>query len=405
MAELLALSSLTADVSKAAYLERMLDNNAASYKYYWFKGILGEVCAGHESMTFTRLVARMAAGAWYPVVFFRLHLGASDKLSDLIDYLRSRYQLPRDAKANEVIAAVEENVVGDTTLAKLVADRTHNVPYRIIRPFYEVDLRTRRDALVGSGIRWYDTMTDNVIFELNQTAPDSAIYAIHPKRDALTVSPAWVSFLRDNELIIRGWLDFRLTQYLQSRNPSVPAISSKLRAPVKRDLAAADRYWKCAMELVALADIYTRQRFTQDNFATLGSWSIDHFIPWSFVLHDEAWDLIPMFKNVNSSKSDNLPALETYLDPFCTQQFDAYIAIKQAGLAGKHAKQIASYRSIDAHLDDYTDSDASRTAFAESMRNAVVPLYQIALNQGYMQWEYQAIHHEGDIAHQVIALP
>lgn len=141
MAELLTLPSLTADVSKAAYLERMLDNNSASYKYYWFKGILDEVVSGNDAMSFTRLVARMAASTWYPVVFFRLHLGAGDKLSDLVDYLLTNYHLSRDAKEDAIISAVEASVAEDATLARLVADRTHNVPYRIIRPFYEADLR------------------------------------------------------------------------------------------------------------------------------------------------------------------------------------------------------------------------------------------------------------------------
>lgn len=402
MAELLTLSSLTADVSKAAYLERMLDNNSASYKYYWFKGILDEVVSGNDAMSFTRLVARMAASAWYPVVFFRLHLGAGDKLSDLVDYLLTHYHLSRDAKEDAIIFAVEASVAEDATLARLVADRTHNVPYRIIRPFYEADLRARRDAVISGGGKWYDSLSDGVIFELNQANPECCMYAIDPNRDTLTVSPDWAAFLRENELIIRGWLDYRLTLYLQSRNPSVPAIPCKLRAPVKRDLAVADRYWKCAMELVALADIYTKQRFETQSFEKLGGWSIDHFIPWSFVLHDEAWDLVPMFKNVNSSKSDCLPNLERYLHPFCNQQFDAFMAVKQAGLMGKHRRQMESYRSIDARIDEYSDSDASRELFTESLRTAVVPLYQIALNQGYAQWEYQVVQHADDTNYAVV---
>ncbi|MGN0039254.1 MAG: hypothetical protein ACI36Y_09025 [Coriobacteriales bacterium] len=36
----LSLAQLTPDVTKAAYLERMLDNNAASYKHYWLRTIV-----------------------------------------------------------------------------------------------------------------------------------------------------------------------------------------------------------------------------------------------------------------------------------------------------------------------------------------------------------------------------
>ncbi len=394
MAELFDLPRLTADVSKAAYLERMLDRNAASYKYYWFKGILDEVCSGEREIPFVRLVARMVAGAWYPVRFFRLHLGASDKLAAMIDYLSDVHGIPRDANEGAIVDAVCTLACEDSCLMRMIADRTHNVPYRLIRVFYEEEVRAARDAVVASGRRWNDPMTDSAVFEANRFDSARAIYVISAGRDALTVNDGWVAFLRENEPVIRGWLDFRLINYLQARNPSVPAISMKLRPPVKRDLSAATKYWRRALELTSLAEIYSGHHFTQENFDRFGVLSIDHFVPWSFVMHDEAWNLAPMFKAANSSKSDSLPELSKYLDAFCAQQFDAMIAVKQAGEASKHAKQFDSYRSIDAHLDEYVPSDASRASFAESLRSAVVPIYQIALNQGFSTWEYRVVEHE-----------
>lgn len=393
MVELLDLSKLTADVSKAGYLERMLDRNAASYKYYWFKGILDEVCRGKREIAFTRLVARMVASAWYPVRFFRLHLGASDKLAELVDYLSVTYALPRDAKEDAIIGAIEDAVAEDATLTRMVLDRTHNVPYRLIRPFYEDELRRAKNVVVSSGRRWNDPMTDGVIFEANRSNPDVAPYVIDKSKSFLLVSAEWADFLRENEPVIRGWLDFRLIQYLQARNPSVPAISMKLRPPAQRKLDVATKYWKCALELTSLTEIYSGRRFTAENFEQMGSLSIDHFVPWSFVMHDEAWNLVPMFKNINSSKSDSLPLIDRYLDGFCRQQFDALIAIKEAGLAPKHPKQFESYRSIDARIDEYVDSDVSRDCFTGSLKSTVVPLYQIALNQGFATWEYQVVDH------------
>ncbi len=398
MAQLLDLSSLTADVSKAAYLERMLDRNAASYKYYWFKGVLDEVCAGNREVSFTRLVARMVASAWYPVRFFRLHLGASDKLAELIDYLSDAYGLPRDAKEDRVIAELEAVIGEDAALARMVANRTHNVPYRLLRPFYEAEVRMAREGVLASGRRWNDPMTDGVILEANLRNPAAALYAIDESKEFLTVSEGWAAFLRENELIVRGWLDYRLIQYLQVRNPSVPAISMKLRPPVARSLDAATKYWKCALELISLSEIYSGRRFSPENFESMGALSIDHFIPWSFVMHDEAWNLVPMFKKLNSSKNDSLPVIERYLEGFCDQQFDAMMAIKEHGLAGKHPKQFDSYRSIDARIDDYVRSDVSRAAFGDSLRSAIVPLYQIALNQGFTTWEYQVVDHRRDSA-------
>ncbi|MDY5576621.1 MAG: HNH endonuclease domain-containing protein [Lachnospiraceae bacterium] len=34
--------------------------------------------------------------------------------------------------------------------------------------------------------------------------------------------------------------------------------------------------------------------------------SIDHFVPWSYVAHDEMWNLNPTTKSINSSKRNNL---------------------------------------------------------------------------------------------------
>lgn len=384
MAELLDVKAMTGDVTKAAHLERMVANNTASYKYYWLRGVFDEVIEGRERITFTRLVARMAAEAWYPVVFFHLNLGAGDRLHELIDYLQRTYGVPQSPRSGEVVRVVEENVAGDRRLAKLVKDRVSNVPYRLIRPFYERELAAAKRA----SKKWYDDpMADDAIFYACVTLPNpSAPYVFNEDRNALVVSPEWARFIRDNQAVLNGWLDFKLVQFLQARNPSVPAIAGKLRPPAKRDLAAATKYWKCVLDLSNASDIYSGVPFDADHFAKFGSLTIDHFIPWSFVLHDEVWNLVPMFRNENSSKGDRLPDLERYLDPFCAQQFDALMLVKEAGLAKHHRKQFDSYRAIDANVDAYVRSDASRASFDKSMRNTIIPLYQIALNQGYGLW-------------------
>lgn len=139
------------------------------------------------------------------------------------------------------------------------------------------------------------------------------------------------------------------------------------------------------------------KEFVAENFKSMGALSIDHFIPWSFVLHDEAWDLIPTFKDPNSSKSDSLPSIEQYLEPFCFQQFDAMLAVKDTGLQSHHREHFESLRSIDVHIDEYSDCDISREAFSKSISDTIVPLYQIARNQGY-----QVVRYEGGVSYFVV---
>ena len=52
--------------------------------------------------------------------------------------------------------------------------------------------------------------------------------------------------------------------------------------------------------------------------------SIDHFVLWSYVEHDEMWNLNPTTKTINSSKSNNLPDWETYFERLARQEYQSY---------------------------------------------------------------------------------
>ena len=51
--------------------------------------------------------------------------------------------------------------------------------------------------------------------------------------------------------------------------------------------------------------------------------SIDHFVPWSYVAHDEFWNLSPTTRSINSSKSNNLPKWDIYFPKLSELQFKA----------------------------------------------------------------------------------
>ncbi|MCD8316832.1 MAG: hypothetical protein LUB61_05475 [Eggerthellaceae bacterium] len=379
MDKLLSLSDLTKDISKAGYLERMLERNAASYKYYWLCAIIEEIQAGTLEMSYVRLVARMVADVWYPVVYFHLYLGAGDKLQALVEYLRDTYELKNDSEPANIIQVIEGQYSRDQKLRKLVNDRTNNVPYRLIRPFYEDGIRDAK----SKDASWNDARTDNVIYGLNRQNAEGCIYRFNAQRNGIEVDPEWAEFIRQNLPVIDGWLDFRLTQYLQARNPSVPSISLKLHRPKKRNLKDATEYWKCAISTCHLREIYSGNPFTEINFDEYGALSIDHFIPWSFVMHDEPWDLVPMFKNTNSSKNDRLPDYDEFFIPFCDQQFEALINV---ALKKPFNKIVEPYLMLDPEIRHYEDSDRSRIRFQEALTKVINPLYQIAYNQGYAIW-------------------
>lgn len=129
---------------------------------------------------------------------------------------------------------------------------------------------------------------------------------------------------------------------------------------------------------------------TRDNFEKYGEMSIDHFIPWSFVLHDELWNLAPTFKNVNSSKSNKLPKMDLYLDKFCDLQYAAFNMIRQDRKDRESKKILEDYLTINKKLDlNYLlnkDKEITKAEFADSLKATISPLHQIAYNQGYEVW-------------------
>jgi hypothetical protein len=176
--------------------------------------------------------------------------------------------------------------------------------------------------------------------------------------------------------IVQSIAEYHLALYLQARNPNVPGVVNKLRAPTKRQLTAARDFWRLVrsdFEKVGkpgqFIDIYSERQLTD-------SFSIDHFLPWSFVVHDLLWNLTPVEPATNSSKNDVLPDLDLYLPR----------------LAKFHFNAIEVARKRPEFLEDYTDcfkQDAGsllalgENGFTIKYREVIVPQAQIAQNQGF----------------------
>ena len=381
------------DRTKAVFLEQILKDSTSSYKYYWLKSIIVEVCAGNLVIPFSRLVSRMVSLAWYPIVSFHLSLGATDKLGEMISCIKESCLISRNPTIDEIVNVTDDAIVSNLVISKKAKQLTNYVPYRAIRPFYEKEVRHGQDCLKRKGIKRYDAYADKLIKEAMRLDPERGLYSIQrfsENGEVIVLSESWAAFIINNQPIVEGWLDYKLTCYLQARNPSVPAISLKLHPPIRRDLRIASNFWKDVLALTSFVDIYSRQSLTFQDLDSKGSLGIDHFIPWSFVMHNESWNLTPTFGAINSSKSDKLPSLELYLVPFCELQFDAIMTVRKHGHFYSHRHYLDSYRQIDPCFDEYVDNDASRKSFSLAISKTITPLFQIAWNQGYLRWEYDA---------------
>lgn len=118
-------------------------------------------------------------------------------------------------------------------------------------------------------------------------------------------------------------MQYKLIDYLQRRNPTIQGIPNKISAPEKRKLEEANRFWSTVAGMAEITDCYTGKVLNKDNFEQLGQLEIDHFIPWSFIVIDEIWNLTPTFKLININKSNNLPDMDVDLKKMAHQHYIA----------------------------------------------------------------------------------
>ena len=367
--------------NKSIWFEKMLDQGimAASYKAFWLKGIIEEVIYNNRSeIAFEAIINRMIVNAWFPIVKYRLSFGYSDKLGETIDYLNKSYGYGSEIKKDKLFKELEfsEKLMQDKALQKRKKNFYNLVPYRLLSPFFKEELRGLADS-----------KRNRVIEELS-VKNESCFYRVSQKDKCIYIRPEWMDYIQKNQSLILGWLQHKLVMYIETKNPNVPNIMFKLDAPMTRKLGEATKYWRRFLFVHPVSDIYTGECLNEVNYEKYGQMSIDHFIPWSFVLHDEAWNLAPTFKNVNSAKNDGLPNLDKYLNDFCKLQYQSIQFMKEST---SNQKLMESYYNISRgkQLEEIVMKGLKleEEAFKEALKGTIVPMFGIARNQGFEVWE------------------
>lgn len=357
-------------------LEKLLDYNylTNSYKIYFFLSIYKEVIGGKQKISFEKLICRMICEAWYPILQYHLNFGISDQLKVIVNEIRIKYNIRSEIKYNELLDFLLS--LDDKEIKDKMMILARYVPYRLISPFYEKYLAGRKDGEKNS-----------LIADLSLSSGVS-IYKIYKKEKYIDINDKWFEYIYYNQNIVQGWINYKLVYYLQKKNPNVPAIPFKLNPPYQRDLRIAKEFWSEIFKYKKVNDIYTGSILNSKNKKENGEISIDHFIPWSFVLHDQLWNLIPTFKNINSQKSNKLPNLDNYLEKYCNIQYEAFTIIRE--IKPKKAL-LEDYLTINNNLDINDLIKGSRKIykeeFSKTLKSTILPLYQIAYNQGYTVWE------------------
>jgi len=336
-------------------LASVFNNTAATYKFYWFISIL-QILTKQKSQTIPikDILIKMICNAWYPVHYFQLSFGYNDKLFDNIIELQRILDIPKDISLSLLFTKLQKSKT--PRVHKLILHFKQLVPYRFLSP-------------------WYGANKKEVIYK-SMTFQQKPLYRF--QEENIEINPEWEDYLKTNHKILLDYSYWNLTLFLQKRNPNIPDIANKIIKPAHRSsLLKQRKFWNIVFdELETIKCIYTGKHLTKYDF------DLDHFIPWSFVSHDQLWNLIPVNGNINSSKSNKLPRLDIYFEPFVNIQYQAFQIFSE--ICSK-SKMLEDYLFLGSDIPNIKNT--SYKIFKERYYKTLSPLIQIANNSGFETWK------------------
>ncbi len=344
------------------HLNRVFDKTVATYKFYWFLGILDLfVKQGKTKMNVWEIMISMVANAWYPVNYFRLSFGKSESLYEAILALQRENNIPINIGIKDLIILLQA-LTQRPEIRKQLNFLQLNVPFRFLRP-------------------WIDTSDDREMVKRSQTFENGCLYKLEKENGTLWIelNPIWLTYLQENYDILSSFAYWGLTNFLQVRNPNVPNIPNKLIKKEERNsLSAQRKFWNIAINAgLEVRCLYTNKLLVEREY------DLDHFIPWSFVSHDLLWNLMPADSSINSSKSNKLPDLNLYL-PKLAETHQAALRINLE--KGKQDKLLEDYLSLGFTPQEIVQMNQER--LLDCFSQTFTPMNQIALNMGFESWKY-----------------
>ncbi len=360
---------------------RMMKDPSYCYKFYWIEAIVQLISQDKSETTFNEIIDEMICNAWYTVLEFHVHLSGlvrgqvRDGLERAIIRLKELSDLPSNASSVEIKNEIRKY---ESELADYKKQLTMNVPYRALAGFYD-------NANVS--VNW-DRLTELVAYteELTKTylLPYRFGYSSGLKREVI-FNEKWKKLIQDNTVSILGWIQFEKLKWLQNNNPEVPGLVYKL-APLDekmRKLNQVRSLWQSIIENRTIIDVFKDEPIRQ------GKYDIDHFIPWSFVMNDELWNLMPMDSSLNSTKSNKLPDWDKFFGRYSKNQFILYGMINDDSMPQIRQKFEKCYKdnlhSIWASQELYVKGN-TETEFCNILAKNMRPVYDSAYRQGYQIW-------------------
>lgn len=354
-----------------AHLSRIFDNKSECYKLFWFQAIISKVLTGRDVLTYEELIDEMIADAWYMVTEYHLNLGPKDALELAVRRL-SEISSIKSCEKKEVILEYLKQCT-DKQLLKYKRTLTLNVPYRLQAPFME---SMKKDA-------W--SLSPQLLAERINKEERLIYYfvEVHGRNKKIQIQKEWMEYICQNYEIIRGWMELNMITYLQRRNPSVPGIVDKLYPPRERKMDKVKKYWKMLISMKEFHEIYGNTLLDSKNI------SIDHFVPWSYVAHDEFWNLHPTTRSINSSKNNSLPEWDRYFPLLGKLEYTSYEMMwKYPRVQEEFEKCAREHLNNQEIRGKLYRKDLSEDRFIGTLQEIIYPVYQSACTSGFSQWHW-----------------
>lgn len=358
------------------FLSSCFRNVTNSYKFYWFWAILDELEAKDSCvLSMNELAIRMVSHVWYPLDYYKLSFGPADQFKEISRFLSEKMEIDHSPYSSDLFVQVKEqlNDQEQSVLYKKIRDLIRYVPYRFIRPFFKQELRGKTDGCINKEIQ---------MLAASGFKGQKILYCFNTPV-SIEIHPEWKYYLLANIGLIRKAIYWELLLFLQKNNPHVPGLSEKIFKPVSRSLHKAKMFWNVYREISGgLNCIYSGVQLT-------GTISLDHFVPWSYVVHDQIWNIVPTCRSVNSAKGNQLLSVKQYLPLLVNLHYQAFHAIY---LSSDHRKEFLLEDYCLLFKESLPEIYAlSCSKFGEYYYQTMVLMLQIAENMGFgSNWSYKS---------------
>lgn len=178
-----------------------------------------------------------------------------------------------------------------------------------------------------------------------------------------------------NNRILQDFVYFNF----QRRNPEASGLLFKIDYSKYEKRSSLDKQHDFWDEYIQHKG-FVHSLYTSRNYESDYRYGLDHFMPWTYVAHDQIWNLSPIEEDLNSSKSNKLPPLSLV----------TALAREHYGLLRYHFEKhrghelVLEYANLGESLQTLTVMPVEN--FIEVYKKKMTALHEMAAYLGFADW-------------------